>query len=332
MPINTTNETDNTEENGVKEQHSGNTRLPFGLCKKYHIGLPDNATPRDAWNALRRGAGLTPDKVYAELKKKEIDEKKSGEGIKVNTDKVKSVLGEKHATEIGRILSNNEELSKIYNKYSDSLKITDANDGSGIFEYTTEGISFNIDKDAAPVSEFKGHPYSTYYHETGHNIDYLANGKPYAFFTQSFKSEKYKKEIEYFQNGKKQTLIRGYSLTGMIQEEVRDYITALKKKRGVKRQAEVYEEISNDLRSVPYADSGAASDMFGGVTGGGIRGNAGHRPSYFKNDTSMFGVEFFAECFSAELVSPKGVEITKKYFPKSFEIYQEIKTKLLNEE
>lgn len=31
MSINTTNETDNTEENGVKEQHSGNTRLPFGL-------------------------------------------------------------------------------------------------------------------------------------------------------------------------------------------------------------------------------------------------------------------------------------------------------------
>lgn len=79
MPINTTNETDTTEENGVKEQHSGNTRLPFGLCKKYHIGLPDNATPRDAWDALRRGVGLTPDKVYAELKNKDGTSEKKEE-------------------------------------------------------------------------------------------------------------------------------------------------------------------------------------------------------------------------------------------------------------
>lgn len=322
----------NTNETEQPKESAGNTGLPFGLCAKYHIALSPKATPRDAWNALRRGVGLTPDKVYAELKKeKEADKKSVGE-TKVNIDKVKSVLGERHASEISRILSNNEELAKLYNKYSNDLNITNANDGSGVFEYRTKGISFNIAKDAAPVSEFKGHPYSTYYHETGHNIDYLASGKSYAFFTQSFRSEKYKREVEYFQNGKKQTLIRGYSLSGMIQEEARDYIVALKKKRGAKRQVEVYEEISSDLRSVSYADSGAASDMFGGVTSGGIRGNAGHRPSYFKNDNSMFGVEFFAECFSAELVSPKGIEITKKYFPKSFEIYQEIKTKLLNKE
>ena len=28
--------------------------LAFGLCKKYHISLPDNATPRDAWEALKK--------------------------------------------------------------------------------------------------------------------------------------------------------------------------------------------------------------------------------------------------------------------------------------
>ena len=30
-----------------------NNRLPFGLCKKYHIDLPDDATPHDAWEALK---------------------------------------------------------------------------------------------------------------------------------------------------------------------------------------------------------------------------------------------------------------------------------------
>ena len=28
--------------------------MPFGLCEKYHISLPDNATPRDAWEALKK--------------------------------------------------------------------------------------------------------------------------------------------------------------------------------------------------------------------------------------------------------------------------------------
>ena len=31
-----------------------NNRLPFGLCKQYHIDLPENATPKDAWEALKK--------------------------------------------------------------------------------------------------------------------------------------------------------------------------------------------------------------------------------------------------------------------------------------
>lgn len=30
-----------------------NNRLPFGLCKKYNIELPNDATPKDAWKALK---------------------------------------------------------------------------------------------------------------------------------------------------------------------------------------------------------------------------------------------------------------------------------------
>ena len=50
-----------TDENGeeTKEVNHGNTGLPFGLCAKYGIGLPKNATPRDAWNALA-GKGIYP--------------------------------------------------------------------------------------------------------------------------------------------------------------------------------------------------------------------------------------------------------------------------------
>lgn len=44
-------------------------RLPFALCKKYGIELPDWATPRDAWDALK-GIGIDPDREYDALKEK----------------------------------------------------------------------------------------------------------------------------------------------------------------------------------------------------------------------------------------------------------------------
>ncbi len=39
-------------------------RLAFGLCKKYGIELPDGATPKDAWQALKEKTGKTAQSVY----------------------------------------------------------------------------------------------------------------------------------------------------------------------------------------------------------------------------------------------------------------------------
>lgn len=59
-------------------------RLPFALCKQRGISLPDWATPRDAWNALK-GYGINPEKEYermqqarerAKAKRKEKKERK----------------------------------------------------------------------------------------------------------------------------------------------------------------------------------------------------------------------------------------------------------------
>lgn len=62
---------DGAEENEVQEtaQSRGNTRLPFGLCQKYGIALPKDATPRDAWDALA-GRGITPQQVFDNLQQK----------------------------------------------------------------------------------------------------------------------------------------------------------------------------------------------------------------------------------------------------------------------
>ena len=44
--------------------------LPYGLCAKYGIELPGDATPRQAWDALKRHTSKTIDELYAEAGQK----------------------------------------------------------------------------------------------------------------------------------------------------------------------------------------------------------------------------------------------------------------------
>lgn len=62
------------QEEEESHESGGNTGLPFGLCKKYGISLPERATPRDAWAALKDKTGMSPKDFYEKL---QDDEKKS---------------------------------------------------------------------------------------------------------------------------------------------------------------------------------------------------------------------------------------------------------------
>lgn len=60
-----------TEKEAKKQKEGGNIGLPFGLCEKYGIILPENATPTQAWDALKEKTGLSPDSFYKKLNKEE---------------------------------------------------------------------------------------------------------------------------------------------------------------------------------------------------------------------------------------------------------------------
>lgn len=59
-------ENTNNKSGGEKTGGHGNTKLPFGLCKKYGIEYGEDWTPRDAWDALA-GKGITPGREFARL-------------------------------------------------------------------------------------------------------------------------------------------------------------------------------------------------------------------------------------------------------------------------
>ncbi|MCD8201925.1 MAG: hypothetical protein LUD47_07665 [Clostridia bacterium] len=59
---------DEDEDRESPKGHGGNTRIPFGLCKRFNIDLPEGASPKDAWDALE-GKGINSKAVYQYLEK-----------------------------------------------------------------------------------------------------------------------------------------------------------------------------------------------------------------------------------------------------------------------
>lgn len=57
--VTNTGQSEPEQESEGKGKVGGNKGLPFGLCEKYGISLPENATPRDAWDALAK-KGVSP--------------------------------------------------------------------------------------------------------------------------------------------------------------------------------------------------------------------------------------------------------------------------------
>lgn len=58
----------------AKKEDNGNTRLPFGLCGRYGIPIGKDWTPRDAWEALRKKTGITPEQAYQMMSTDELRE------------------------------------------------------------------------------------------------------------------------------------------------------------------------------------------------------------------------------------------------------------------
>ena len=83
------------EEAGDGKRGHGNTRLPYGLCKKYGIDVPPGTTPYEAWELLK-GKGVNPKEEYRKLK--ERGEKKARREAE---EQAKREAGEKAKREAG---------------------------------------------------------------------------------------------------------------------------------------------------------------------------------------------------------------------------------------
>ena len=175
-----------TDENGeeTKEVNHGNTGLPFGLCAKYGIGLPKNATPRDAWNALA-GKGIYPpwtekgaeqwdkDEENTKKSKTEIDTSKKATDIARRLgDKMTKTFDEGYRKNVEEALKNltDEELA-VFDATID--RVATIQSGSGEYRYLARSLTVPTSK-ALFLDKELGYDFqaTTFFHEYGHFVSH----------------------------------------------------------------------------------------------------------------------------------------------------------------
>ena len=168
---------DTTEDNQGESQETsgGNTGLPFGLCKKYGINVPQGATPRDAWNLLA-GRG-----IYPPWTEKGKDQYKQGGGNDISgkdiakdyatiRDKLSKFTPQYRNTVEKAFENLNDSELLVFQKVTEDMQFVN---GSGWYD-DSKGRIVVPDGSATPLDTKLGfdNAMTTLFHEYGHCLDW----------------------------------------------------------------------------------------------------------------------------------------------------------------
>lgn len=177
---------DENQDDDSKSDKHGNLGLPFGLCAKYGIPLPENATPRMAWNALKEHNGMYPPWTEKGEGQYPDDDGKSGDK---NADEAR----QQSAIEVGKKLR--QKLKGRFPKdYQEALEnalenlddnevaafsatiddLAEIRNGSGCFYSGFRRIHIPAKDSPTPYDKAMGYtfPAQIFFHEYGHFLGY----------------------------------------------------------------------------------------------------------------------------------------------------------------
>lgn len=242
----------------------------------------------------------------------------------ITSENIKKSFGQKTATLQETISKADQIISKAFESYQTSLKIIDSHFQTtdkqvAHFDSRKIGIFFDINADSAP-SDDNRKQFQTYFHETGHNLDFVIGKKI---------------GVGYASGGYKSPTFNA-TFNQMIVEEGVDFIETYRKMIAQETNqiavdnADVYRNIFDDFKDNVLSDRRQLSDILDGITNGKMEQlNFGLGGSHTRRDKDYWkkhsvGVEAFAHFTSALITNPKSAEMLINIFSKSYQIYKEI--------
>ena len=232
----------------------------------------------------------------------------------LNMDSIRMQIGDKYANQMqNRLEKSSEIIQDNWNTYADDIKFCniDYEKGLAVYSYYS-GISIDMKTDATRSLETQSKmKYANTFHEIGHSIAYILNDTftdvKCDSISDTYKSEKY-----------------GCTMNEMLKKEGNSYFKKIRKKTTSNKKA--WHMLNKELKSYPRTASYEISDIWDGLSNGKAYAYCAHTiaakyPHYWNNVS--VGCEAFADIYEASITNPKGVKLIKKYFPKSYEIFEE---------
>lgn len=290
---------------------------------------------------------------------KEIDISENGDIIKGKDDltvklgELEKVYSEKHFKAITEIMQKAPKNARaVWNDCSDNFHILEPNYKGTKAHYNpnSDGVLLNISS-AAKGKSYQT-PYQVLFHENGHHIDYILNRKYYSkgtFYEDKALSERYKGGLfgrtlkeEGYAAVKKFADENSYELpnlydkinsdldklieAGVITPGEREReAAAMKSKLTIDIPDDIAKAFCLDMKSkLTGMQRADISDMFEP-----IMPKSCPYPFDYGHGTGYWGVrgngkEAFAEMYSALVSNSESLEQIKKYFPKSYKIFEEM--------
>jgi hypothetical protein len=208
-----------------------------------------------------------------------------------------------------------ENMKKLWNKYSDKFNLYDRNSEKNSYNPLTKRIKIN-GKFLMGSSSKK--PFERLVYEIGHHIDNLIGSEGKLLSTFNFIS------MEYFSDKYES------NLRDMLIKEYGIHYNLIKEKLNKVSEKEIYKEIKKEFSVYSNYQKAIISDLFSGITKNKLNLKYSHEPAYWE-DENRLPAEAFTHFTGASITNNEGIELIKKYFPKSLKIYNEIINNSLKE-
>ena len=301
--------------------------------------------------------GETNELVHLTAKDYGSFKKQYQEAVKVvrNYDsEVAKTFGKDRWNEAQDLLDNceNQSVQSVYRQFQDNIGIGDAHYRRGAFFRSSENnIYWNVDGDSVG-SDIRS-KYNTFFHESGHSLDFNLNNKlngvnHYNYFSSTYNNNEFGKtirnevnewvdsvnadlKVEFKKNKydidwlKEHRIISTYgeSRINYAVQNGEPFEDAIDSVVGNYTKKYAYSQIEREINALTDLEKQDLSDILEGATSARVQCGWGHGKKYWTY-ANMLEKEAFAEITSAYISNPDSLETLRKYLPETMKVYDEM--------
>ena len=262
----------------------------------------------------------------------EIAKRKSFEGVNVNPQKiVANDMSLKYGKENYKTIEDmvaraDDDAKKVWNKYVDDIGVkSTTHKGTAFFRASEEGIYLDVNADKA--GSYWSKPFQTTFHESGHNLDYLAGGRnPWQYYSMKYDNGAFRnaiiKDYEELVAAKETELKKAFKEGN--RKLLRDNGLRLDISETKYYKRYTYQAIENQIRGEGWVNASSVSDITEGASKAKVRAGFGHGGKKYWERYGALEKEAFAEFTEATFANPGELDTLKKYYPRAYKVYRDM--------